>query len=35
MRGLASRVEDDIARLPADTIRTIGEVLTRHLEASD
>ncbi|MFW5776562.1 MAG: hypothetical protein ACOCZB_04665 [Spirochaetota bacterium] len=35
LRDLASRVEDDIARLPADTIRTIVEVLTRHLEASD
>lgn len=34
LRDLASQVEDEIAGLPEETIRTIVDVLTRHLEES-
>lgn len=35
LRDIAGQVEDDIARLPRETIRTIVDVLARHLEESD
>ena len=35
LRDLASQVEDEIAALPEETIRTIVDVLTRHLDESE
>jgi hypothetical protein len=35
LRELAARVEEEIADLPEETIRTIVDVLTRHLEDSE
>lgn len=35
LQGLAAQVEDEIAGLPEETIRTIVDVLTRHLDAPE
>ncbi|MFW5776557.1 MAG: hypothetical protein ACOCZB_04640 [Spirochaetota bacterium] len=35
LQDLASQVEDEIAALPETTIRTIVDVLTRHLDESE